>query len=332
MKFEQIMSELKQKVYHPIYFLCGEEEFFIDQISDYIEDHLLDESEKEFNQTILYGRDTDMLSLESEVKRYPMMASHNLVIVKEAQMLKKWELLKAYFENPSPTTVLVICHKHKKPDGRNKGIKILKQNAVYFESKKLYDNQITPWIEQQIKSKGFRIHPKAAVLLVEFLGTDLSRINNELGKLYINLEKGAEIDSNLIEENIGVSKDYNAFELTKALGARDIFGANQIIQFFGQNEKAYPIQLILPALYRFFAQLLLFKSLPAGNPKLAASKLGINPYFLKDYQSAARNYNQKKIARIMHSLRKADAESKGIGVVNVSNYQILQELVFDILH
>lgn len=332
MKFDQIMQELKRKVYHPVYFLSGEEEYFIDQISDYIEEQVLDEAEKEFNQTVVYGRDTDMLSLESAVKRYPMMASYNVVIVKEAQLLKKWEQLSHYFENPSPTSILVICHKHKKPDGRNKGVKSLKKNAVFFESKKLYENQLAPWIEQRVKSEGYEIHPKAALLLMEFLGTDLSKINNELGKLLINLQAGGTIDSKLIEENIGISKDYNVFELNNALGARNLLKANRIVQHFGKNESAYPVPMILPTLYRFFSQLLLFKSLPAGNPKVAASKMGINPYFLKDYQLAARNYSQKKIARIMSSLRKADLHSKGVGVDRLPNYDLLQELVFEILH
>jgi len=331
-KFDQIMSELQQKKFHPIYFLSGEEEYFIDAISDFIEKNVLDEAEKEFNQTIIYGRDTDMLSIEGEVKRFPMMASHNVVIIKEAQSLKKWEMLLNYIENPSPTTILVICHKHKKPDGRNKGIKAFKKNAVYFESKALYENQIASWIEQRVTSLGYRIHPKASQMLLEFLGTDLSKISNEIGKLVINLEKGSEIDAKIIEENIGISKDYNAFELNNALGSKDILKANRIIQYFGKNEGSYPIPAILPVVYRFFSQLLLFKSLPAGNPKVAASKMGINPYFLKDYQSAARNYNQKKIAKIMSALRKADLRSKGVGVSKLPNYQILQELIYEILH
>lgn len=332
MKFEQILSELRQKKYRPIYFLTGDEEYFIDQIADYIEEHALDAAEKEFNQTIVYGRETDMLNIESEAKRFPMMANYNVVIVKEAQMLKKWEMLVSYIKNPSPTTILVICHKHKKPDGRNQGIKAFKEHAVYFESKSLYENQVASWIESRVADLGFKIHPKASQMLIEFLGTDLSKISNELGKLVINLEKGSSIDGKIVEENIGISKDYNAFELNNALGSRDILKANQIIQHFGKNESAYPIPLLLPVIYRFFAQLLLFKSLPAGNPKVAASKLGINPYFLKDYQLAAKNFSQKKIARIMSSLRNADIRSKGVGVTKMPNYDILQELIYDILH
>jgi len=332
LKFDQIMQELRRKVYQPIYFLCGDEEYFIDQISDYIEEHVLDEAEKEFNQTVVYGRDLDMMELESMVKRYPMMASYNVVIVKEAQYLKKWEHISSYIENPSDSSILVICHKHKKPDGRNKGVKAFKKSAVFFESKKLYENQIAPWIEQRVNAEGYQIHPKASQLLIEFLGTDLSKISNEISKLLINLNEGGTIDAMLIEENIGISKDYNVFELNNALGARDVLKANRIIQHFGKNEGAFPVPMILPSLYRFFSQLLLFKSLPAGNPKVAASKMGINPYFLKDYQMAAKNFSQKKIAKIMSSLRKADLRSKGVGVDRLPNHQLLQELVFEILH
>ena len=332
MKFEQIMSDLQARKFKPVYFLTGEEEYYIDQISDYIEANVLQEAEREFNQTVVYGRDTDMLSLDSEVKRFPMMSEFNVVIVKEAQVLKKWDLMAPYFENPSSSTILVICHKHKKPDGRNKGIKQLKANGVYFESKRLYDNQVPAWIENQVKSLGYGIHPRASALLAEFLGTDLSKINNELSKLIINLEEGKTIDEQLIEENIGISKDYNPFELNNALGARDIMKANRIIQHFGRNEGANHLPLVLPAVYRFFAQLLLFKSLAGANPKVAASKMGINPFFLKDYQRASQNYNQKKIARIMTSLRKADLRSKGVGAANMPNYEILKELVFEILH
>lgn len=332
MKFEQIMQELQRKVYQPIYFLCGEEEFFIDQIADFIESNVLDEAEKEFNQTVVYGRDVEIMELESTVKRYPMMASYNVVIVKEAQYLKKWDQLLSYIESPSDSSILVICHKHKKPDGRNAGVKALKKHAVYFESKKLYENQVAQWIEHRVSATAYSIHPKAVQLLIEFLGTDLGKISNEIDKLTINLKSGETIDAKIIEQNIGISKDYNVFELNNALGSKDLLKANRIAQHFGKNESAFPVPMILPTLYRFFAQLLLFKSLPAGNPKVAASKLGINPYFIKDYQKAAQHYSQKKIAKIMASLRKADIRSKGVGVDKLSNDQLLQELVYEILH
>jgi len=331
LEFNQIIRDLKNRVYYPIYLLNGDEEYFIDQISDYIEKSVLDESEQEFNQTVLYGLDTDVLTVEAEAKRYPMMASHNVVIVKEAQHLKKLETLVNYAKNPTPTTILVLNYKHKKSDGRSAFTNEVKKSGVLFTSKRLYDNQVSPWIESYLKDEGFTITPKASLLLVEFLGTDLSKISNELDKLILNLPAGSSIDPKAIEENIGISKDYNAFELNNALGERNILKANKIIVHFGKNEKAYPLPLILPTMYRFFSQLLLFHTAKHLSDREIAAKIGVNPFFVKDYKLAGRNYSVKKIARIMVSLRKADLLSKGVGG-SQSNYEILQELVFEILH
>jgi len=332
LEFHQIIKDLRSKSYKPIYLLCGEEEFFIDQISDYIEQHLLGEGEKEFNQTILYGLDTDVLAVEAEAKRYPMMSPYNLVMVKEAQNLKKIEALASYANNPSPTTILVLAHKHKKADGRSAFTKAVKKHGVYFESKKLYDNQLAPWIEQYVQDRSFSISPKASLLLVEFLGASLSKVSNELDKLMINLKEGDTIDPKLIEENIGISKDYNVFELNNALGVRDVVKANQIINYFGQNEKTHPLPMVLPSLYRYFSQLLLFHTVKDKPNREIASKLGINPYFIKDFQTASRQYSIKKIAKIIAGLRKADLQSKGIGSSSMSNHEILQELIFLIIH
>lgn len=331
MEFNQIIRDLKNRVYYPIYLLNGDEEYFIDEISDYIEKSVLDENEQEFNKTVLYGLDTDVLTVESEAKRYPMMASHNVVIVKEAQHLKKIENLANYAKNPSATTILVLNYKHKKADGRAVFTKEVKKNGVFFTSKRLYDNQVGPWIERYLKDEGYSITPKASLMLVEFLGTDLSKISNELNKLMLNLPSGSVVDPKAIEENIGISKDYNAFELNNALGDRNILKANQIILHFGNNEKAYPLPLILPAIYRFFSHLLLFHTVKNRSNQEIAAKLGVNPFFVKDYQAAARNYSVKRIARAIASLRKADLLSKGVGG-NLSNYEILRELVFEVLH
>ena len=331
MEFNQIIRDLKNRVYYPIYLLNGDEEYFIDEISDYIEKSVLDESEQEFNQTVLYGLDTDVLTVESEAKRYPMMASHNVVIVKEAQHLKKIENLANYAKNPSPTTILVLNYKHKKADGRSVLTKEVKKSGAFFTSKRLYDNQVGSWIESYLKDEGYTITPKASLLLVEFLGTDLSKISNELNKLMLNLPSGSAIDPKAIEENIGISKDYNAFELNNALGERNILKANQIILHFGNNEKAYPLPLILPTIYRFFSQLLLFHTVKNESNREIAAKIGVNPFFVKDYQAAARNYSVKKIARAIASLRKADLLSKGVGG-SLNNHEILRELVFEILH
>ena len=332
MEFNQIIKDLKAKNYKPIYFLFGEEEYFIDKISDYIEEHVLDENEKEFNQTVLYGLDTDTVSIDAEAKRFPMMAQYNVVIIKEAQNLKNWEVLENYFKNPSKSTILVFNHKFKKPDGRSKAIKAVKQNSVYFESKKLYENQVITWLEQLVRANGFNIDPRASLFMVESVGYELSKLSNEASKMFINLEPGDRIDASFIEQNIGVSKDYNVFELTNALGNKNVFKANKIIQHFGNNEKAYPLPLILPSIYRFFSQLLLFYSAKTMDQGKLASVMKVNLYFVKDFKKYAPNYSVKKIARIMSALRKADLRSKGVGESASRNHDILKELVFEILH
>tara|TARA_B100001063_G_scaffold202677_1_gene196542 strand:+ start:53099 stop:54097 length:999 start_codon:yes stop_codon:yes gene_type:complete len=330
--FNTIIRDLKNKVYHPIYLLYGEEEYFIDQISDYIEDHVLDESEKEFNQSVLYGLDTEVNALIAEAKRYPMMASHNVVIVKEAQKLKGIYELESYLKQHSPTTILVLCYKHGKVDGRKNFVKLAKKMGVSFESKRLYDNQVPSWIQTYVKDQKAKIDPKATNLLLEFLGTDLSKISNELDKLLINLKEGEEINAQMIEQNIGISKDYNVFELNNALGIKDIMKANRIINYFGQNEKSHAIPATLPMMYRFFSQLLLFHHFSPADDKTLASKMGVNPFFLKDYKVAAKNYSIKKIAKIMAYMREADLQSKGVMGGGVNTHDIYKELVFKILH
>jgi DNA polymerase-3 subunit delta len=332
LEFNQIIKDLKEKKYKPIYFLCGEEEYFIDKISDFIEDSVLDEGEKEFNQTVLYGLETDAVSIAAEAKRFPMMSPYNVIIIKEAQNIKQWDVLESYFKEPSATTILVINHKFKKPDGRSNAIKAVKKTAVYFESKKLYENQVIAWLEKFVKTHGFKIDPRAIMLMVEFVGYDLSKLSNEGSKMFINLQKGATIDSKFIEENIGVSKDYNVFELNNALGVKDVLKANKIIKHFSSNEKMYPLQKTLPSMYRYFSQLLLYHTVKGGDQKEAASVMGVSPYFVKDYQRASVNYSVKKIARIMSALRKADLRSKGVGDSGISKYDIMKELVFEILH
>jgi DNA polymerase-3 subunit delta len=332
LEFNQIIKDLKEKNYKPIYFLCGEEEYFIDKISDFIENSVLDEGEKEFNQTVLYGLETDAVSIAAEAKRFPMMAPYNVVIIKDAQNIKSWDVLEPYFNAPSDSTILVINHKFKKPDGRSKAIKAVKKSAVYFESKKLYENQVIAWVEKFVKAHGFNIDPRATMLLVESVGYELSKLSNEASKMFINLQKGVTIDSKFIEENIGVSKDFNVFELTNALGEKNVLKANKIIKHFGSNEKMYPLPMVLPSIYRYFSQLLLYYTVKSGDKNEAASVMGVAPFFVKDFQRASSNYSVKKIARIMSALRKADLRSKGVGDSGISNYDIMKELVFEILH
>lgn len=332
MEFNRIISDIKQRKFEPIYFLCGEESYYIDKICDLIENSALEEHEREFNQTVVYGMDTDVSSIVAAAKRYPMMAPYNVVIVKEAQNLKKWDDMVGYLEAPSPTTILVMAHKYKKPDGRKPFGKAVKKKSLYFDSKKLYDNQYPQWIEQNISSKGFKIEPKATVLLFESIGADMSKLENEIEKLLINLKQGETINADLIASSIGISKEFNVFELNSALSERNVLKANKIINYFSQNEKNYPLPQLLPMLYRHFSQILLFHTVKNEGQKVQASVLGVSPYFLKDYQMSSKNYNVKKLARIMTYLREADQHSKGIGDSSSTNGDILKELIFKIIH
>ena len=311
----------------------GEEAYYIDKISDFIEDNLLDEAEKGFNQMVLYGRDVTIDDIVSNAKRYPMMAERQVVIVKEAQDLSRTiEKLASYAENPQPTTVLVINYKYKKIDKRKALYKAINKNgSIVFESKKLYDNQVPDWIRRVLKGQGYDISPKAAQMLVEFLGTDLSKVNNELDKLKIVLPKGTQITPEHIEENIGISKDYNNFELRKAVGARDIVKAQRIAKYFGDNPKDNPMVVTVALLFNFFSQLLHLHGMTDKNPRSVASALRVNPYFVNEYIIAARNYPMKKVSATIALLREFDVKGKGVGANAVPQGDLLKELLVRIM-
>jgi len=332
MKFEQIISELKNKVYHPIYVLMGEEPFFIDQISDYIEENVLDESEKSFNLTISYGKDTDVHTLISYAKRFPMMANHQVIIIKEAQNLDKIDEFLSYIENPLKSTILVICYKYKTLDKRKTFTKSITKHGVLFESNKLYDNQLPDWIANYVKQKGYTISPKAAILLSEYLGADLSRIVNELGKVMLNVPPKTEISAEHIEQNIGISKDFNVFELQKAIGIKDVFKANQIIAYFASNQKDNPLVVTISNFYQFFSKILIYHSLSDKSRNTVAAALSINPFFVNDYQTAAKSYNPGKLIAIIGYLREYDLKSKGIDNVSATEGELLKELLYKIMH
>ena len=332
-RINQIVSEIKNGNFKPVYFLMGNEPYYIDKISDYIEKNVLTEEERGFNQVVLYGRDSSVEDIVSNAKRYPMMAERQVVIVREAQDLSRTiENLVSYIENPQPTTVLVICYKYKTLDKRKKLSKIIVKNGVLFESKKLYENQVGEWIRRVLSGKGYQIEPKAALMLVEFLGTDLSKISNELDKLMIVLPKESLISPTHIEENIGVSKDYNNFELRKAVGERKIVKANQIINYFGDNPKSNPIVVTISLLSSFFTQLLIYHGLRDKSKGNVAKALRVNPYFVSDYQHAARNYPMRKVSQVISLLRDADVKSKGVGAQNLAPTDILKELLFKVMH
>ncbi len=332
-RIRQIVDDIKSKNTKPIYFLMGEEAYYIDKISDYIENNILAEEEKGFNQMILYGRDVTIEDIIANAKRFPMMSEKQVVIVKEAQDLSRnIEKLAAYAENPQPSTVLVICYKYKTIDKRKKLAKTVAEMGCLFESKRLYENQVSEWISSNLRDKGYQIEPKAGHMLVEFLGTNLSKIDNELDKLALVLEPGSVISASHIEENIGISKDFNNFELRKAIGDKELVKANQIIQYFSQNPKSNPLVMTISLLNSFFTQLLLYHGLKDKGKINVAKTLRINPYFVAEYQRAARNYPMRKVAQVIAMLREADLKSKGVGASNLAQGDILKELLFKIMH
>lgn len=327
----KIINDIKAGNVKPIYFLMGEEPYYIDKLSEYIEDNILTEDEKAFNQTVLYGRDATIEDIASTAKRYPMMAERQVVIVKEAQDLAKTiENLENYVSNPMESTVLVICYKYKTLDKRKKLVKMLDKVGVVFESKKLFDNQVGQWITRVLQGKGYTIEPKANAMLVEFLGNDLSKINNELEKLQIILPKGTTIIAKHIEENIGFSKDFNNFELLNALGSKNQLKAYQIVQYFSDNEKANPMVVTTSTVFGFYVKLLKYHGLKDKNPKNVASVLGVNPYFLKDYDLALKNYPMKKVSQIVTTMRSIDVKSKGVGANALPSHDLFKEMLVGI--
>lgn len=332
MNMDQILADLKNKIYYPVYFFAGEESYFIDILSDFIEEHVLNETEKEFNQTILYGRDTDVLTLISTAKRFPMMANYQVVIVKEAQNILKIEELQSYVENPLSSTLLVLNYKYKKIDKRKSFFKALNKNGVLFESKKVYENQLGAWISKYVGDRGYTITPKATAMLTEFIGTELSKVVNEVNKLMINVPKNAQIDDVQVERDIGISKDYNIFELQNAIGTKDIEKANRIVHYYAANPKENPLIKTIALLLGFFTKLLLYHQLQDKSRNNVAAALSVNPFFVKGYQVAGKNYNMKKLARIISYLREYDLKSKGVNNVSTSDGELLKELMFKIIH
>ena len=329
---KQLVADIKNKKLKPIYFLMGEEAYYIDKISDFIEASVLAEEDRGFNQMVLYGRDVTVDDIVGNAKRYPMMAEYQVIIVKEAQDLSRTiENLAKYAENPQPTTVLVVNYKYKKIDKRKALYKTLKKTGVVYESKKLYENQVADWIRRVLSPKKYTISPKAAQMLVEFLGTDLSKINNELEKLQIILPEGTQISPDHIEQNIGISKDYNNFELRKAVGERNAIKAHKIVNYFADNPKDNPMVVTVLLLFNFFSQLLHFHGLKDKSPRSVASALKINPYFVKEYITAARNFPMRKVSAVVATLREFDVKGKGVGSNAVPQGDLLKELMVRIL-
>jgi DNA polymerase-3 subunit delta len=330
--FDNLMGDLKNQIYHPVYLLYGEESYFIDVVSDYIEQNVLSDLEKEFNQTIAYGKDSNVLTLMSYAKRFPMMANYQVLIVKEAQDLERIEDFQPYVEKPVSSTILVLCYKYGKPDKRKGLYKAIEKNGVVFESAKFYDNKIPEWINEYLRQRKYSITPKAAVLLTEFLGADLGKIVNEIQKLLINIPAGAEINEAIVEKNIGISKDFNVFELQKALAAKDVVKSNQIILHFAANLRDNPLVKIIPILSGFFSKVLMYHYLPDKSKMAVAGALSVNPFFVADYQQAARSFPPGKTISIISYLREYDLKCKGVGSAGVPDGELMKELIFKILH
>lgn len=336
MTFEEIRKEIKAKKYKPIYFLCGEEPFFIDRLTTLIENSVLTEEEKAFNQTILYGNDVNMSTITDTARRFPMMAERQLVIVREAQNIRDFDNLLPYIEHFQPSTLLLLAYKNKKPDKRKGVFKKLgsSPHCVYFESAKLYDNKIPEWIISYCKEKSYGITAKAAGILADCLGTDLSRVANEIDKLVLLLPPGGEIREALVEEHTGISKDFNSFELLNAVIRKDYLKANQIVNYFEANPKNNPIVLTITNLFRYFLNLLTYHYQKKATPNVQemAKLLGVHPFFMKDYLDGGKVYNAMKCANTISLLREYDMKSKGVDNANISEGELLKELIFKIMH
>jgi DNA polymerase-3 subunit delta len=331
--YEEIISDLKKRIFKPVYFLAGEEPYYIDLITNYIEDNILSDAEKAFNQIIIYGDDTNISAIIDTARRFPMMASHQVVIVREAQTLKKLEDLAVYLEKPLTSTILVFSYKYKTIDKRTRLYKSLESHAVYFESPRIRDYQIPGWIERYLRLKGIKAEPSASAMLTEYLGTDLHKIVNELDKLLITLPAGKPvITTSLIEKNIGISKDYNNFELQKAIGEKNILKANMIVHYFADNPRDNPITLSIASLFGFFSKVLTYHYLTDKSKNNVAAALKINPFFVRDYETAASIYNVSKTVQIISLLRTYDMRSKGFGDAGTEAGDLLKELIFKILH
>lgn len=334
MPHNKILKNLADKQYKPIYLLSGEEAYYIDKISDFIAENVLDEGEKAFNHHILYGKDIDVDYLLGTAKQFPMMSEYLVVIVKEAQNLKGIEKLASYAENPLTSTILVLCHKHKKINKRTKEAKALvaaaKKQGEFLETEKVREWKITDWILNYVTVKGYVINPQTAQLVGNFLGNDLSKITNEIDKLIINIGERKNITADDIEKNIGISKDFNVFELQKALGTKDVLKANQIIKYFEANPKSNPLVMSISAIFNQFSKVLQYHMLP--NKGQAASVLKVPPFFVKDYEVAARNYPQAKVHKIISDLHTFDMKSKGVNQGSATHGELLKELVYKVLH
>ncbi|HLK30282.1 MAG TPA: DNA polymerase III subunit delta [Puia sp.] len=332
MSVEKIITNWKKKVFKPVYWFEGEEEYYIDKLVDYAEHHILSEAESSFNLSVFYGKDADWASVVNACRRYPMFAERQVVLLKEAQQMRDIDKLEPYIDNPLSSTVFVVSYKEKKVDGRSKLAKLLKEKGEMFTTKKMYDNQLPEWTSELVQSKGYTISQRALMLLVDHIGNDLSRIDNEIEKILVNLGNRKSINEDDIEEFVGVSKEYNAFELQDALVKKDLSKAIRIIQYFEANPKVAPIQLILPSLYNFFSKAYMIFGQLGNDEKSIAASIGVNPYFMKDYMTAARNYNYEGVEAALLLLHDYNLKSIGVNSAAQEDASLLKEMVVKMMN
>lgn len=332
MSVEKIIDDWKLKKFKPIYWLEGEEDYFIDKVIDYAEHHILNESENSFNLTVFYGKDANWADVINACRRYPMFAERQVVVLKEAQQMRDVEKLESYVENPLGSTVFVVSYKEKKLDARKKFAKLIKEKGVLLTTKKMYDNQLPQWTQELLQSKGLTISQKGLALLTDHIGNDLTRIENEIDKLSVNLGKRTVITEDDIENYIGVSKDYNVFELQSALAAKDLARSMRIIQYFDANPKAAPVQLVLPSLYSFFSKVFMIFGAGTTDEKTIAGNIGVNPYFMKEYMQAARLYTYPGVENALLLLHQYNLKTVGVGDAGTADASLLKEMVVKMIN
>ncbi len=335
---ESVLKDLQKNKYAPVYFLQGEESYYIDIIVNYIEKHALSETDKGFNQVVMYGKDATIGSIITNARRFPMMAERQVIIVKEAQEIADFgkeaslSILEKYLQNPLPSTILVFAHKHKTLDGRKAIAKTIEKFAVLVTTRKLYDNQVQAWVETYVADRGCTIQPRASQMLADYIGNNLERMANEIEKVLLNFDGKAEIDPAIVQKFVGISKEYNVFELQKALMVRDVLKANQIVNYFEANTKSNPVIPVIAFLFSFFSKVLALQMARNLTEKELMDQLGIRPFAMKEYKLAARNFNAQQMVNNIHHLRTADLQSKGVENAGMEEGQILKELVFKLLH
>lgn len=334
MKYDEIVRNIGNKIFAPVYFFHGEEPWYIDQLTDLIEEGVLEKGLRDFNQTVAYGYDYTAREIVDMARQFPMMGNFQVVIIKEAQELKSWDEIEAYIDKPLTTTILVFAHKHKKIDKRKTFYKKINasKHVVVFDSPKLREDKVPDFIHGLIKQKGYDMQRGALLLLSEYLGNDLSKINNELQKLIISIPPGSNITEDDIERNIGISKDYNIFELQKALTQRDALKAQRIVNHFESNPKENPLQMLTVMLHNYFIKVFLYAQFHGQPPNVIASELGVSPFFLTDYAAAARVFPPAKVRQILSSIRQLDLKSKGVDSTDSSGYNDLRVLVYTMIN